>query len=75
MFYEEQSAKVFFDVQEYNHRIPRLDNCVEEDYFVYLTSIVGDLVGNLFLKNCGYDTVGTYLAHLLANSISDPVEL
>ena len=72
-FYEMHSANVYFDLQPYNHKIPRLENCVEEDNEFWL-NIFGEFLGNLWLRNCGHDTVGTFLAHLLENSI-DPVEL
>lgn len=70
-----------FDSQEYNHRVPRTDDCVEEDNQFWLAAsnymppYPGYIIKFNALRNCGYDTVGVMLEHLLSNSLVDPVEL
>jgi hypothetical protein len=70
-----------YDSQKYNHRVPRTDDCVEEDNQFWLTvsnylpPYPGYIVRFNSLRNCGYDTVGVMLDHLLSNSLVDPIEL
>ena len=73
-FYEMVDANIYFDEQDYHHRVPRTEKCVEEDN-EWVLSILGDFVGNGALRNCGYDMVGEMFGHLLGNSLVDPVEL
>ena len=67
-------ANIYFDEQNYGHRVPRTERCVEDDV-EWVLNILGDFIGNSALRNCGYDMVGEMLGHLLGNSLVDPVAL
>ena len=73
-FYEELKANVLLDAQDYNHNVPRIGyDCLPEDT-QWVIDLIGDFVGNSFLKTCGYDAAGEMYKFLYPNLKESPIE-